>query len=160
MSKKSSLSPEVGAWIAEAASLEPPYDYFDFANQFELNQNTTNILYSTSLNSHLQTCSHQKLKPCLNALARYKVRSYILSVIFILLIIFIVSLIAVLSLNWIYQMRKKLDCLFGREYAAYWNTKSSAARRMEKRALNAIENANDQVYAEIERISKKMGLFF
>lgn len=57
-------------------------------------------------------------------------------------------------------MRKKLDCLFGREYAAYWNTKSSAARRMEKRALNAIENANDQVYAEIERISKKMGLFF
>ncbi|KAG1095430.1 hypothetical protein G6F42_018555 [Rhizopus arrhizus] len=72
MSKNSSLSPEVGAWIAEAASLEPPYDYFDFANQFELNQNTTNILYSASLNSHLQTCSHQKLKPCLNALARYK----------------------------------------------------------------------------------------
>ncbi|KAL7309431.1 hypothetical protein PS15m_011516 [Mucor circinelloides] len=27
---------------------------------------------------------------------------------------------------------------------------------MEKRALNAIENANDQVYAEIERISKKV----
>ncbi|OAC98226.1 hypothetical protein MUCCIDRAFT_167863 [Mucor lusitanicus CBS 277.49] len=49
-----------------------------------------------------------------------------------------------------------MNCHFGRQYATYWNPALRSTARMEKRALEAIESVNDQVYQQIERLSKRV----